>query len=69
MLPFHQWKEQQVKKDSLEHNVFKHYRERSWYHKAYGAYCNKYKQPFLQDGFWFQWNESSQTFMNIPAPK
>ena len=43
MLPFSQWKDTQVAKDSLANNVFKFYRPRDWYYKAYGGYCNKFR--------------------------
>jgi len=41
MKPFHQWKEEQVKKDSLDNGVFRFYRQRDWYYRAYGSYVNK----------------------------
>ncbi len=40
ILPFHEWKDIQVKKDSKEHNVFRFYKEREWYYKEYGKYVN-----------------------------
>lgn len=33
-MPFWQWKEQQIAKDKAT-------REREWYFRAYGGYCNK----------------------------
>lgn len=41
MLPFHAWKDQQVKRDSAERGVHRFYRPRDWYYAAYGAYCAK----------------------------
>ena len=42
--PFHEWKEEVVKADSEKHGVFKFYRLRDWYFKAYGAYCAKHRK-------------------------
>lgn len=41
--PFHQWKDEQVKKDSAANGVFRHYRAREWYHAAYGTYVRKFR--------------------------
>lgn len=38
-VPFHEWKDKQIKKDSLPH--LRVYRSREWYWQAYGNYCRK----------------------------
>lgn len=43
-LPFHKWKDEQIKKDSEAQCVMKAYRSRDWYYTAYGAYCNKIRR-------------------------
>lgn len=41
LIPFHQWKAEQIACDSKQHQVQRYYRPRDWYYKAYGDYCNK----------------------------
>ena len=43
MLSFTKWKDVQVARDSLANNVFRFYRPRDWYYKAYGDYCQKFR--------------------------
>lgn len=40
---FHEWKDNEVKKDSLEHGVVRYYRSREWYYRHYGIYCLKWE--------------------------
>lgn len=46
-LPFHQWKDAQVQKDSKANGVFRYYREQSWYWAEYGKFLNRARQPKL----------------------
>lgn len=40
ILPFHLWKDQQIKKDTEK--IGKYFlREKEWYYKMYGDYVNK----------------------------
>lgn len=43
ILPFHVWKDSQVKKDSLIHGCL-YLRERDWYWSEYGRYCLKQRK-------------------------
>ena len=38
-IPFHEWKDKQIEKDSLPR--LRVYRSREWYWQAYGNYCRK----------------------------
>ena len=49
MKPFHEWKAEIVKQDSLKHRVLLYLRPYEWYHKSYGGYCNKCK-TLLSEG-------------------
>lgn len=51
-LPFHTWKDEQVKRDSIEHGVFRFYREREWYWREYGRYCTKLRLTPKKDPTW-----------------
>lgn len=48
-LPFHAWKDEQVKQDSIEHGVFRFYREREWYWREYGRYCTNLRLAVKKD--------------------
>ena len=41
MMPFHKWKAEQVKADSVSNGVTLFFRSREWYWTAYGTYCKK----------------------------
>ena len=44
MLPFHKWKDNVVKADSKEAVVGLFLREKEWYWKHYGIYCDNYRK-------------------------
>lgn len=48
-LPFHAWKDEQVKRDSIKYGVFRFYREREWYWREYGRYCAKLRFTTKKD--------------------
>lgn len=49
-IPFHQWKTEQIKKDSKDHGVFQYMRRKDWYWKKYGEYCRKIRLVVVPEG-------------------
>lgn len=44
ILPFHKWKDEQVKKDSESKGVILYFRPRHWYWQHYGVYVDKMRK-------------------------